>query len=382
MNLFRSVDSGRIAERSRPRRSARSYLSNLAHFSLISFKIWVWQSNVKMPNSNEIFLKLECDNSIGHSHYDRVYLKLFYEKERMGFIHPGDNVFETSSGSASASFAAVGRELGYKCHVAIPAGGEKAREQAAIEYGAQVYLTPKEKYVNGFTEFIIGFIKDHPDYVFLNHSMGNIKGRGKNVNENSVASLEDVAAESVEQLNEDSGNRFDFVVSAMGNGTNTLGISRKMKEISPKTEVIGFEMLSSAVAFQKKYPGRYEELFDINGNGDVKPENFSRHSMPGTSFPGIEFPALDESIRLLSEIKLVTDNKTNSEYKKMAGTQNDPKAAIRWDDPSIEQRLKKFGRSTIAGVAVALSKINESGATDKKFLVIAYDRADRYDAKK
>src|ERR1700730_2685383 len=52
-----------------------------------------------LPNNNRLFLKAECDNSIGHSHYDRVYLSLFKEKERLGLIQPGMAVFETTSGS-------------------------------------------------------------------------------------------------------------------------------------------------------------------------------------------------------------------------------------------------------------------------------------------
>lgn len=337
----------------------------------------------EVPDGNEIFLKLECDNQLGHSHYDRVYLKLFYEKEKLGLIHPGDNVFETSSGSAGISFAALGRELGYKCHVAIPAGGEKAREQATKEQGAQVYLTPAEKYINGFKEFIIGFMKEHPDYIFINHSMGNILGRGADVNENAVAAMEDVATESVEQLNEmEGGENFDYVVSAMGNGTNTLGISQKMEEISPDTKIIGFEMVSSGEAFRKKYPGRYEEMLDVNNNGKVKPENFSRHSMPGTSFPGIDFPAFNKSIEKIDDIKLVTDEKTSSEYLKLAGTDSVPKEVVHWDNQEIGQTLKDFGRSTRAGVAVALKKIEEEGANGNKFLVIAYDRSDRYDISK
>jgi cysteine synthase len=336
----------------------------------------------EVHNGNEIFLKLECDNKIGHSHYDRVYLKLFYEKEKLGLIHPGDNIFETSSGSAGISFAAIGSKLGYKCHVAIPAGGEKAREQSTIEHGAQIYLTPAEKYINGFKDFIKKFSKEHPDYIFINHSMGNILGRGSDVNENAVASMEDIAAESTEQLKEQGGKNFDFIISAMGNGTNTLGISQKIREISPQTKVIGFEMMSSAAAFQKKYPGKYEELLDVNKNGNVKPENFGRHSMPGTSFPGIDFPAFNKSINLIDDIELVTDNKTNSEYKEIAGTENAPKDVIRWDDDKIAEYLKEFGRSTKAGVAVALKKLSEDGVKNKKVLVIAYDRADRYDTKK
>jgi S-sulfo-L-cysteine synthase (O-acetyl-L-serine-dependent) len=335
----------------------------------------------EVPDGNEIFLKLECDNQLGHSHYDRVYLKLFYEKEKLGIIHPGDNVFETSSGSAGISFAALGGKLGYKCHVAIPAGGEKAREQSTIAQGAQIYLTPAEKYINGFKRFISDFSKEHPDYIFLNHSMGNILGKGSDVNENAVASMEDIADEAINQLKEQGGEEFDFIISAMGNGTNTLGISQEIQKISPQTKVIGFEMMSSAAAFQKKYPGKYEELLDVNKNGNVKPENFSRHHMPGTSFPGIKFPAFNRSINLIDGIELVTDNKTNEEYKKMAGTENDPQAAIRWDDDKISEHLKEFGRSTKAGVAVALKKLSEIGAANEKVLVIAYDRANRYDTK-
>ena len=178
----------------------------------------------EVPNNNKVFLKLECENQFGHNHYDRVYLKLFHEKELLGLIHPGDNVFETSTGSAGISFAAIGRELGYKCHVATPAGGEKAREQAVVDQGAQIYLTPKDKYVNGFKDFITKFTRDNPSYIFMNHSMGNILGKGSDVNENAITSMEDVAEEVIEQLREKDESHCDYLLSAIGNGTNTLGV--------------------------------------------------------------------------------------------------------------------------------------------------------------
>jgi len=332
----------------------------------------------EVPDGNKIFLKLECDNQLGHSHYDRVYLKLFYEKEKLGIIHPGDNVFETSTGSAGISFAAIGRELGYKCHVAMPAGGEKAREQATAEQGAQVHLTPAEQYIRGFRDFIKKFLKEHPDYVFINHSMGNILGKGSDINENAVVAMQDVATESEDQLHEQQEGHFDYVISAMGNGTNTLGISQRMNEISPTTKIVGFEMMSSAVAFQQKYPGKYQETF----GKEVEPKKFSRHSMPGTSFPGIDFPAFNKAIGLLDDIKLVTDEKTTAEYKQMAGIEDEPEALIHWDNSEIEQPLEEFGRSTKAGVAVALRIIHENEVVGKKFLVIAYDKTERYDVKK
>jgi len=52
-----------------------------------------------------------------------VYLALYRHYETSGDIFPGQNVFESTSGSAGISFAAIGRKLGYSCHVVIPAGG-------------------------------------------------------------------------------------------------------------------------------------------------------------------------------------------------------------------------------------------------------------------
>ncbi len=102
----------------------------------------------KIPNGNRIYLKMESENPFG-SHYDRVYIALFrfYEKQRR--ISPGDKVLETTSGAAGVSFAGIGKILGYECVVALPAGGEKARENAIrqnLRDNAHLILTDASSY--------------------------------------------------------------------------------------------------------------------------------------------------------------------------------------------------------------------------------------------
>ena len=318
-----------------------------------------------LPNGNRLFVKQEFANGIGHSHYDRVYIKLFKEKERLGIIKPGGDVFETTSGTAGVSFAAIGRELGYKCHVAIPAGGEKAREKAIEDAGAKVYLTPEEEYVNGFRKFISDFSKTHPDYTFLNHSMGNILGKGAGINENAIESMQEIADEIRDDIQP------DVVLSALGNGTNTLGLAKRFQETQADTKVIAYEVLSSGVGYSEKYgEDAYKQLLDQSGKFSAK--DFPRHSMPGTSFPGIDFAAIHESIPLVEKVVLVADPKTEQQYKDLTGHEL-PQEVAKTQFGTDEQ----YGRSTEAGISVARALAQQEHG--KKFVVIGYDTAERYD---
>jgi cysteine synthase len=324
-----------------------------------------------LPNNNRIFIKNECDNRIGHSHYDRVYISLFKEKERLGLIRPGTAVFETTSGSAGVSFAAIGRKLGYQCHVAIPAGGEKARERAIENEGAQIYLTPAERYVNGFLEFIRRFSNEHPDYVFLNHSMGNILGRGPGINETAIDSMRDVADEISKQLNEFGEIKLNFVLSAFGNGTNTLGIAKRFQLTEPQASICAYEMVLSGVGYVQKYGAEeYKKLIDQAQRFSAS--DFVRHNMPGTSYPGIDFPAARQAISLVDRVVLVADSDAEREYQNVTANTL-PSEVVKTEFGKSD----KYGRSTEAGISVAQRLAEQEQG--KSFVVIGYDRRDRYD---
>ena len=306
----------------------------------------------EVPLGTRIYLKLECDNPFG-SHYDRVYAALFRHHEERGDIQPGDKVLETTSGSAGVSFAAIGRELGYDCHVAIPEGGEKAREDAILNYLSsrdRLILTSADKYISGFPSFLRRFLRENKDFYFLNHSMTK---NGK-CNEVSLGAMKRIAHEICKDLRK---SNFLFV-PAIGNGTSALGVGEKLK--SQGVPVVGFESFQSAVAFDMMFPGEYEWQFGIN------PGTLSRHNLPGTSFQGIDFPHIRGAVEAVLEDVLVSDAKTDAEYGHRLDLPH-------WD----EEELERFGRTTKAGVAVAKHLAKRFDQTN--FVVIAYDKADRYD---
>jgi cysteine synthase len=356
----------------------------------------------EISNGNAIYLKRECDNPFG-SHYDRVYLMLFNHFENQGRIKPGDKVLETTSGAAGVSFAGIGRRLGYECYVALPAGGEKAREEAIksqLESAGHLILTPAEKYISGFPNFLRGFLPNHQDCFFLNHSRGSRDRQTGRIGNNEVTlvALEDIANEVL-----DEGIEVDYFVPAVGNGSSVLGPGRVFQQRnqlmynilgtfleegapynlpnfdfnsevdtieSARTKIVAFETFQSAVAYELMYPGEYQKLFGI------KPGTLSRHRLPGTSFQGIDFPHIRNSIdgRVIDKVILVSDARMDSEYNTMTN-RNDTESLPHWDISYSGNN--DLGRSTRAGISVALEIAKT--VNGKNFLVIAYDKSDRYD---
>lgn len=306
----------------------------------------------EVPNRNKIWIKRECDNPFG-SHYDRIYLALFRHYEEGGRIKQGDKVLETTSGSAGVSFAGIGKFLGYDCTVAIPAGGEKARVRAIEEQGAEIIFTDEKRYIAGFPEFIKSFLPEYPEYFFLNHSIGK---NGTN-NEVTLGALEKIAKEITHQ-------EIDYFIPAVGNGSNVLGIGRAFPRT---TKVIAFETVQSAVLYDLKFPGKYEKEFGI------MPGTLPRHNLPGTSYQGIDFPHIRNAILIVDDVILVSDASLDEAYFSLTGN-HETEQLPHWD--SIQQ-FSDVGRTTHAALAVALS-VAEKGV-GKNMLVIAYDKAERYD---
>jgi cysteine synthase len=314
--------------------------------------------NGSVPNNNRIWLKLECENPFG-SHYDRVYLRLFEHFAQNGLLQPGAKVLETTSGSAGVSFAGIGRELGYKCLVAIPEGGERAREEAIRQEGAELIFTPKDEYVAGFPRFLKRYLVRNRDVVFLNHSMGP---RGTE-NVVTTSALEEIGRELCKQL-----DPVDYFIAAVGNGSSILGPGRILKG---KAQIVTFESFQSAVAYELMYPGRYEKFYRI------KPGSLPRHILPGTSFQGIEFPHIRIAFKeecLVSKTVLVTDGHVDRNNRTL-NNRSDTFFLPHWDRPDLWSI--PYGRTTVAGIAVALKEAE--AVSGKNFVVLAYDKPNRYD---
>lgn len=322
----------------------------------------------EIPNGNTILIKRECDNPFG-SHYDRVYLALFKHFEQAGKITPGDKVLETTSGSAGVSFAGIGALLGYDCYVALPASGEKAREEAIVNQlrdSNHLIFTPADTYVGGFPLFLKTFLAEHRDYFFLNHSMGSRDATTKvyTNNEVTLGALAEIADEVLAET------VIDYFVPAVGNGSSVLGPGRQFKINNSSTKIAVYETFQSAVTYELKYPGEY------NAKYGVTPGTLSRHKLPGTSFNGIDFPHIRNAIEsgVIDDVALVSDEKMDAEYVKRTG-RKDTLSLPHWD-MNLENCLD-LGRSSRAGIAVALQVAQN--VIKKKMVVLGYDKMERYD---
>ncbi len=321
---------------------------------------------------NTFHFKLDYLLPYGECHYARVFAKLIYLKECLGIIAPGDVLLETTSGSGGRAAAAVATALGYRIKIAVPAGGEKVREDAIVRAGGEVYLTSAEAYINGFPEFIKQFLKDHPGTKYLNHVMGDIEGRGKEVNGAAIDAFKSFVDEVVE-----AGIAPDVVICPLGNGTTTLPMVKGFKSLFRKVKVFGFESVMSAYGHRKKYAGKYERIFGVD------PETLPRHDLPGSTPSSTIFPmpALESAIPLLDGIGLVTSSTTNEKFFRATGFLPSDKSSwvAKWDDFDLPE-LADFGRTGKAGFAIAVKYAQKEKLKGKNFLIPVFDAAWHYDS--
>ncbi len=321
---------------------------------------------------NTYHFKLEYKLPYGECHYSRIFAKLIYLKECLGVIKPGDILLETTSGSGGRAAAAIATALGYKIKIAVPSGGELAREIAIEQAGGEICLTPKEAYVNGFPEFVKSFLKSNPGTKYINHVMGDVTGRGIGVNGIAIEAFRPFVEEVIE-----SGISPDVVICPLGNGTTTLPMVTGFKSLFNNVEVLGFESVASAFIHRRFYPGKYERIFGI------KPEVIGRHDLPGTTPATTTFPApaIEQASLLLNGVGLVTSDFVNQLFLDKVGFLPTDKSdwVIKWDDLQHDA-ITEFGRTGRAGFATALKYVQKQNLKGKQFLIPVFDAAWHYDS--
>lgn len=321
---------------------------------------------------NTYHFKLDYKLPYGECHYSRIFAKLIYYKECLGIIKPGDVLLETTSGSGGRAAAAVATALGYKIKIAVPAGGERAREIAIEKAGGEICLTPKEAYVNGFPEFVKSFLKANPGTKYINHVMGDVTGRGVGINGVAIEAFRPFVEEVIE-----AGISPDVVICPLGNGTTTLPMVTGFKSLFNNVQVIGFESVASAFAHRRLRPGKYENIFGMN------PEIIGRHDLPGTTPATTIFPvpAMEQAALLLDGVGLVTSDYVNQLFLDKVGFLPTDKSrwVIKWDDLQHDD-ITEFGRTGRAGFATAIKYAQMNNLTQKQFLIPVFDAAWHYDS--
>jgi cysteine synthase A len=164
----------------------------------------------------ELLVKLESFNP-GGSVKDRIGLSMIEGAEMEGRLKPGGTIVEPTSGNTGIGLAMVGASKGYRVILTMPEDMSSERMNLLKAYGAQIVLTPRERFMQGAIEAAEAILKDHPDY-FMPQQFRN--------SANPEAHRRTTAKEILEVV----GTRLDALVVGIGTGGTATGTGETLKK--------------------------------------------------------------------------------------------------------------------------------------------------------
>lgn len=271
---------------------------------------------VKLANNNILHIKMEYLNPMGNTHYSRYWIPYLYIAETLNLIKPGTKLLEVSSGNAGIALAMCASELDYNLTLILPEALPAGRIDPIKYYGANIIL------VNGYIKNCIYRLKRlivADNYFATNHS--------EEKSDLLIKIMSRIAHEYYTDYSVP-----DYVISGVGNGTSTLALFNYFNKFkNQKIEFVGY------------LPSRNDENIVL---GLYKYNTKLRH--------------VNEALEFCDQIfytdQLNIDSVIN-EFK-------------------FDTEIKNLGYSSLYGIASAMEiskKVN-----GKHFLVIGYDKKDRY----
>lgn len=175
----------------------------------------------------KLYAKLEFFNPAG-SVKDRIAFNMIEQAEEKGELVPGSVIIEGTSGNTGIGLAMVAAVKDYKAIICMPENMSKERIALLKAYGADVYLTPKEKSMGGSGEKARELSETIPN-VFT-------PGQGSNPN-NPDAHYKTTGPE----IWKDMDGKVDIFVTCVGTGGTVTGTGKYLREQNPDVQIIGVE---------------------------------------------------------------------------------------------------------------------------------------------
>jgi len=215
----------------------------------------------------EIWGKAEFMNPSG-SVKDRIALYMIRVAEATGKLKPGMTLIVPTTGNTGIAFAAVGAYLGYKVLIVIPEEMSEERFLLMKLLGAEFVTVPGgESDAFKALEYARKLAEENPDkYYFFDQWSDEA---------NVLAHYETTGKEIIEQL-----GKVDAFVAHVGTGGTLIGIAKRLKEVNPKTIVVGAEPAECPVVAEWFKTGKEGPLgrHEIEGVGDgFVPEIIKRY---------------------------------------------------------------------------------------------------------
>jgi cysteine synthase A len=200
--------------------------------------------NKLAPPGVELFAKVESFNPMG-SVKDRLALGVIEAAEKSGELTPGRTVIEATSGNTGIGLAMVCAQKGYPLVVTMAESFSVERRKIMRFLGAKVVLTPAGEKGSGMLAKAVELAETHGWFLtrqFENEANADIHSQ----------------TTAPEILDAFSDVGLDYWVTGFGTGGTLKGVSRVLKEESPKTRVVACEpdnapVVGSGIA-QKRRP--------------------------------------------------------------------------------------------------------------------------------
>ena len=176
---------------------------------------------------SNIYVKLEYYN-IGGSIKSRIAKNMIDKLEKESIIKKGSTIIEATSGNTGIGLAVIGASRGYNVIIVMPEGVTIERIKLLKIYGAKVYLTPKEKFMDGAREKALELNNEIEDSVIINQF--------ENPN-NPDMHYKTTGPEIYNAL----GKKITYFIAAAGTGGTISGCAKYLKKKNKNIKVIGVE---------------------------------------------------------------------------------------------------------------------------------------------
>jgi cysteine synthase A len=232
--------------------------------------------NKLAPGHVQLFAKLEAFNPMG-SVKDRLALGVVEDAERSGALQPGQTVVEATSGNTGIGLAMVCAQKGYPLVVVMSESFSVERRKLMRFLGARVVLTPAADKGSGMVAKAEELSRKH----------GWWQPRQF---ENPANAETHARTTAVEILDAFEDLPLDYWVTGFGTGGTLSGVSRVLKQRSPRTRVVVCEPDNSAILASGIAQPR-----NADGSARGSHPHFRPHVMQGWSPDFV--PAIVEEVR-------------------------------------------------------------------------------------
>src|SRR5690606_30398214 len=193
---------------------------------------------------NVILAKLEGNNPAG-SVKDRPALSMIAHAEARGQIKPGDTLIEATSGNTGIALAMAAAMRGYRMVLIMPDNLSVERRAAMRAYGAELILTPASSGGMEYARDLATTMQQEGKGIVLDQFANP---------DNPLAHLETTGPE----IWRDTHGEVTHFVSAMGTTGTITGVSRALKPLNPKVQIIGVQPEEgSQIPGIRKWPEAY-----------------------------------------------------------------------------------------------------------------------------